>query len=960
MPAPRAIIDLIERFDRNIDQYKKAQNETQVRREFIDPFFTELGWDMDNRHGAAPQYQDVIHEDQIKIGGRTKAPDYGFRIGGTLKFFVEAKKPSIIVKDAPGPAYQVRSYAWSAKLPLSLVTDFEEFAVYDCSQKPNEGDKPSIARVNYLTYKEYIEKWDEIEQIFSKDAILRGSFDKYAEGAKGKRGTTTVDKAFLQEIERFRELLAKNFAKHNRLSEEELKFAVQRTLDRIIFLRICESRGIEEEGRLLEVVTTPQPPPSKEGGVYERLFTLFHAADNRYNSGLFYFRKGDKSHTSDAELDTITPKLQLDDKILKDIVEHLYYPKSPYQFDVVPADILGQVYEQFLGKVIRMTSGGMVKIEEKPEVRKAGGVYYTPTYIVDYIVKNTVGKKLEEMDLAVILSRSEAKAKNPSKKATNGTLNILDPACGSGSFLLGAYDYLLKWYHGEYSKNKEYWLKQKNAPVFAIGDAIQLTTPERKRILLEHIHGVDIDEQAVEVAKLNLMLKCLEGESRQNLKLSVERLLPDLSDNIKCGNSLIGPDFYSSGLFEDGKDVNAFDWNIEFADIMKSGGFDTVIGNPPYGAGFSEPETLYLRSKYTSAKQSTDSYILFMELAAVLLKEGGAVGEIVQSGWVSAPTASSLRHSFKETFSPNSFVALPYDVFGAYVDTMVYTASRLPINPASKVDLVVFPPKFKIRNIDDFQQFQKTANISEVISNSRSEFLTVLSSQEIGIVNKLLNSPKTFANIADIQRGVTPFHLNDTPPKNSAIAFNGQLRRYTIEFDESKYLRYDETLAEFKPGRYFTGPRILLRELISRQFRLQASFVNEDFITNKSIQSILITPPLNPLFVLGILNSKLISWFFLSVNSVGRRDDFPKIVLKQTRELPFPDIELDPKNKLQEKVCALVERMILLQKEVSRIGIPTEKTRIERQILATDAEIDRLVYELYGLTEEEIKIVESN
>src|SRR5688572_29133646 len=174
MSAPSAVVDLVERFERNIDQYKKAQNETQVRREFIDPLFTELGWDMDNKGGAAPQYQDVIHEDQIKIGGRTKAPDYGFRIGGSLKFFVEAKKPSIYVKETPAPAYQVRSYAWSAKLPLSLVTDFEEFAVYDCSQKPNEGDRPSIARVNYLTYKDYIEKWEEINGVFSKDAILKG------------------------------------------------------------------------------------------------------------------------------------------------------------------------------------------------------------------------------------------------------------------------------------------------------------------------------------------------------------------------------------------------------------------------------------------------------------------------------------------------------------------------------------------------------------------------------------------------------------------------------------------------------------------------------------------------------------------------------------------------------------------------------------------------------------------
>ncbi|MEP7235980.1 MAG: restriction endonuclease subunit R, partial [Ignavibacteriota bacterium] len=262
MPTPQIIRDLVETFDRNFEIHKKATNETQVRRQFIDPFFKALGWDIDNEGGAAPQYQDVVHEDQLKIKGSMKAPDYAFRIGGQKKFYVEAKKPSVYVKDDPAPAMQVRTYAWNAKLDLSIVTDFEEFAVYECSSKPKHGDKPNIGRVNYFTYKEYIDKWDEIAGIFSKDAVLKGSFDKYAAGSKGKRGTQTVDKAFLAEIEKWRELLAKNFAKNNKISEDELKFATQRTLDRIIFLRICESRGIEEEGRLQDAVSTlPSPLP---------------------------------------------------------------------------------------------------------------------------------------------------------------------------------------------------------------------------------------------------------------------------------------------------------------------------------------------------------------------------------------------------------------------------------------------------------------------------------------------------------------------------------------------------------------------------------------------------------------------------------------------------------------------------------------------------------------------------
>ena len=193
MSAPNEIIELIGRFERNLVAYKSGQyNETQLRREFLDPFFETLGWDVNNKQGYAEAYKDVIHEDAIKIGSATKAPDYCFRIGGTRKFFVEAKKPSVNLRDDVSPAFQLRRYAWSAKLPLSILTDFEEFLVYDCRIKPDKTDKPSTSRVLYLNYAEYPQRWDEIASIFSRDAILKGSFDKYAESTKLKKGTAEL------------------------------------------------------------------------------------------------------------------------------------------------------------------------------------------------------------------------------------------------------------------------------------------------------------------------------------------------------------------------------------------------------------------------------------------------------------------------------------------------------------------------------------------------------------------------------------------------------------------------------------------------------------------------------------------------------------------------------------------------------------------------------------------------
>ena len=240
MTAPHTVLELIERFDRNRTAYKSDQyNEARLRIEFLNPFFEALGWDINNKQGYAETYKDVIYEDAIKIGKATKAPDYCFRIGGTRKFFVEAKKPAVNLKDASEPAFQLRRYAWSAKLPLSILTDFEEFAIYDCRIKPDRDDKATTARINYFTYTDYLQRWDELTAIFSREAILKGSFDAYAEATKGKRGTAEVDAAFLQEIESWREMLARHLALRNKtLTQRELNFAVQMTIDRILFLRI--------------------------------------------------------------------------------------------------------------------------------------------------------------------------------------------------------------------------------------------------------------------------------------------------------------------------------------------------------------------------------------------------------------------------------------------------------------------------------------------------------------------------------------------------------------------------------------------------------------------------------------------------------------------------------------------------------------------------------------------------
>ena len=596
----KKVKELVARFEEQLTSYKKSDyNETQTRREFIDPFFKALGWDIDNEQGHAESYKEVIHEDRVKIGKATKAPDYSFRLsGGNRLFFAEAKKPSIVIKDDIQPAYQVRRYGWSAKLKVSVITDFEEFAIYDCTKKPKPTDKSSVARVKYITYNEYVSEWDFLWNTFSKEAVLKGSFDKFIGGNASKKGTATVDKEFLISLDDWRTLLAETISKENKqLDEDELNFIVQQTLDRIIFLRICEDRSVEPYGKLQECLN--------RGDFYTNLLKEFKEADDKYNSGLFNFKK-----------DKLSSQVTINNKTLKTIINQLYYPECPYEFSVLSVEILGSAYEQFLGKTITINNRGKAIIELKPEVRKAGGVYYTPQYIVDYMVNNTIGKLCEN--------------KTPSKVEE---IKIVDPACGSGSFLIGAYQYLLNWH-------KDYYLQNPNKknPITQDGN---LTTAEKKKILLNNIYGVDIDTNAVEVTKLSLLLKCMEGETQASianqLKMFNERVLPTLDENIKSGNSLIDTDYYDAQLdFGEERKIKPFSWQKAYPSIFKKGGFDVVIGNPPYvtigGKGdtlFQNSEVEYLIQNYVSNQYKPNLYAFFYEKGLNILKENGVVSFIV-------------------------------------------------------------------------------------------------------------------------------------------------------------------------------------------------------------------------------------------------------------------------------------------------------------------------------------------
>jgi len=1017
MPAPPIVVDLVERYRQNAGVYESGHyKEAELRQEFIEPFFKTLDWDVANERGIAESLKYVIHEESLTVGGATKAPDYTFRIGGTRMFFLEAKNPSIPIGEAAEPAYQLRRYAWSAKVRLGILTNFREFAVYDRRVMPRRTDRPSVARTWFLTLDDYLTRWDEIASVFSCEAVWKGSLDRYAK-SKELKGTTEVDDAFLAEIESWRDALARNVALRNPgLSQGELNFAVQATIDRTVFLRICEDRGLEPYGRLQALLNVE--------GVYRRLFELFERADARYNSGLFHFQR--ESERPEAP-DTLTPNLEVDDRILKDILRRIYYPESPYEFSVLPADMLGQVYERFLGKVIRLTAGHRAVVEEKPEVRKAGGVYYTPTHIVDYIVKQTVGRLLT--------------GKTPRQAAR---LRILDPACGSGSFLLGAYQHLLDWHLDWYRTHEPEKHSRGSRPAVcaAPGGDWRLTTSERKRILLSNLYGVDIDPQAVEVTKLSLLLKVLEGQSGELLQRQFdrfqERALPDLAGNIKCGNSLVGRDLYNNhqmGLFDREEIVraNPFEWQDEFPEIMAAGGFDAVIGNPPYVriqtlSEFRPPaEMAYYKRHYRSAGHGNyDVSVLFVEKGLSLLNGRGLWGCIVPNKFFNSQYGGPLRELIAA---------------GRHLAHVVHFGANQVFPGATTYTCLLFLDKagasrIRFARVEDLDAWTESGKATEGIVRSgaigQGEWNFVVG-DAARLFKRLSQMPTKLGQVADIYVGIQTsaddvFILEKVKETRHLLTVRSRameanwafekgllqplvsgtdVRRY-CSLPERQYVlfpyRVTEGLAEILPfeaiatahprtARYLVqnktqlerrergkgkGPRwygYIYPKNLARQSdpkicvprlveRLHAALDADGshFLDNVDVGGITLKADHEEQglpYLLGLLNSRLLAWYFPFV-SAPFRGGWRSANRQFLSQLPIRLVDFsDPADRQRHRrLVELVERMRALHSQFPAARTPHDQAALKRQIDATDGQIDRLVYELYGLTDEEIRIVE--
>jgi predicted type IV restriction endonuclease len=932
MPIPDQVLRLIDRFQRDVAIYRSpAYKEAEVRQEFIDPLFEALGWDVGNRQGAGAAFRDVVVEFSLKIGDKTKAPDYLFRTGGERKFFVEAKKPAVNLKEHPEPAYQLRRYAWTAELPLSVLTDFEELSIYDCRVKPNKADKATVARTLYIPYTEYEARWPEITALFSREAVQQGSLEQFAQAQKAPKGSSTVDVAFLQEVEHWRELLARNIVAYQpELTPGDLNFAVQMTLDRIIFLRIAEDRGIEPYGRLQAL--------QEEGDLYKRLCALFRDADDRYNSGLFHF---EQEHGRGGE-DRLTLGLHIDNEPLREIIRHLYYPDSPYEFSMLPVEVLGRVYEQLLGKVITIGANRKVTVEEKPEVRKAGGVYYTPQYIVDYIVQNTVGKLLD--------------GKTPKQAAQ---LRIIDPACGSGSFLLGAYQYLLDWHLQQYLAAGPQ--KARKELYQGPDGEWRLTSQERKRILLNNIYGVDLDAQAVEVTKLSLSLKVLEGETAQSvgttLQMFRERALPDLDSNITCGNALIGYDFQCDDEGVQRK-VNALDWTAAFPTVMAAGGFDAVIGNPPYinlKRGFlTDAEKDYFNRTFRTAIGQYDAFTLFMEQALRLLSPGGLHAFIVPKPVLASESYEPIRSVFlDQSVIVVADSGAPFDSV-AVESAIIVVGRQRPPHQTVHLERVGAGGTVAPLGVVPQDTYQD-------IPNKNLSYL--LTSANAGMIRRMLATGVPLRNLAALfSRGIEAGKKADAIGRvadstNRPLLRGEDVTRYALRFAGLYYAPSRANKHEWKDEALYECPEKLIIRRVANT--IIAGLDTQSYWTLNTLYSFVPVTACNSRYLLACLNSKLLSYFF---RVVFLSDDklFPYVRISQLELLPivtsFPDAASRARH---DNVVDLVGKMLDLQQRAAATRTPQDERFYQSQIAAVDRQIDALVYELYGLTDVEIRLVEA-
>ena len=787
---------LVGIFDRNLVQLKSpGYDEQSLRQEFLDPFFAALGWDMENQAGLIPSHREVIVERRT-VKGRA---DYLFQPERKPRFVCEAKKPA---EELHGDyAMQAKGYAWTIGVRLAVLSDFEELKIYIVTGNPKKGE-PNAGLWRSYHFKEYAAKAQELWDLLSRDHVVGGGIERtLASLPKTLRPARTknFDEEFLEFLDGQRKTLGSDLLRNNDradlLEGTKLNEAVQCILDRLLFIRISEARGIDMGTKLqsfLEIwekknESGKDPSALREepvagwggtglsasrGTIWNAIVRKIRGLDRRPKSEVPYFNGNIfKFHFSE--------ELVVGDVWLSEFLKSVSEDGSPYKFGYVAVEILGTIYERFLGKIVRPQGRGTT-IEAKPELRKSEGVYYTPRYIVEYIVEQTVGKLLE--------------GKKPEDTLK---LRFLDPACGSGSFLLRVFERVCEhwqqWLVDNPGQRKKQWCW-----LDAKTNTLNLTLRAKRRILQATVHGVDLDPQAVEVTQLSLYLKLLEGETTETLQREQdlfggdEAILPPLQDNIKNFNSLIASNFLDGELLADEAEtkmeqLRAADWPVQFEAIMQTGGFDAIVGNPPYVRphNLDEETKKYFWKHYKTFTHKSDLYCCFIENSTRLLKSGGYFSYIVSHGWLRLNSFQELRRFVLKNHQIEQLVEFPYNVFAdAQVATGIFVFEKSAASQKHEVQII------KATQIDDAASFQKIREIPQAAFEEtfQNVFDTSISPETEAIKDKMRHGVPIGANFEicfGLKTGDDEKFLHKTKgahPDDKPLLRGDDVKRYDSEY----------------------------------------------------------------------------------------------------------------------------------------------------------------------------------
>ena len=732
---------LVERYQSFKQDGRLDLSSEETIRTWINELLSIFDWDvMDTSQILQEKVLSQEEKNRLEeINSTSTRPDYTFKIGNQKLTFLDAKAVSVNIETSTSSAFQIKSYGWSIIAPCSFLTNFEEFAIYDCTYVPNQEQRANLGRV-YLKIEEYVDNFELLEKHLLKSNILNGSLSKlYSDTLKTERNIRklTPDLVFAEQLSAFRLSLAKNIVENNdeliNSNSELLAYLTQVIINRVIFTRICEARKIERDELILSF---------RDKGFWNEF------KNSSYNE---FFE-----HYDGPLFDRISnfQELEISDEVFEELINLLYYP-SPYRFDVIPTKLLSDIYEIFLSKKLIIENGEVTE-RLKLEYIKTNGAISTPQYLVQDLLKRTIiSDKLFENGFDSFFET-----------------RILDFACGSGIFLIEVFDYLQNILIEYYLENPA---PELSSLFFQNADLTTLTIKGKRNLISNCIFGVDIDPEAVEVARMSLSLKVIDSsdfyENYQEIGLFGNQILNNVGNNIKCGNTLVSTDISQQypeieadqeQLFK----TNAFDYNSQggFAQVFEdNGGFDYIVGNPPYvevkNYNVEYPFMhKYIKDNYETTKNGKiDLAVAFIERAISILNNQGKLGLIVQRRFFKTAYGKKIREYISSSKLLSQVVEFETSkIFPnrvTYIATLILDKSEPENVSFLKIDSDVEEIPSKLRSIESFEvdDSDYTSIPSVGINQNPWNFEDA---ELLGIKITLLQNHGKFGDFAKVRVGV--------------------------------------------------------------------------------------------------------------------------------------------------------------------------------------------------------------